>query len=45
MNPLLATIGDPIWQIGGGIILLEVLVLIRWFISGMRPLPVEGEVP
>jgi hypothetical protein len=45
MNPLLATLGDPIWQIGGGIILLAVLVLIRWFISGMRPLPVEGEVP
>jgi hypothetical protein len=28
MNPLLATLGDPIWQIGGGIILLAALVLI-----------------
>ena len=28
MNPLLATLGDPIWQIGGGIILLLALVLI-----------------
>lgn len=28
MNPLLATFGDPIWQIGGGILLLAALVLI-----------------
>jgi hypothetical protein len=28
MNPLLATLGDPVWQIGGGIILLLALVLI-----------------
>jgi len=28
MNPLLATFGDPIWQIGGGIILLAALVLL-----------------
>jgi hypothetical protein len=28
MNPLLASLGDPIWQIGGGIILLAALVLI-----------------
>jgi hypothetical protein len=28
MNPLLATLGDPVWQIGGGIILLAALVLI-----------------
>jgi hypothetical protein len=28
MNPLLATFGDPIWQIGGGIILLATLVLL-----------------
>ena len=28
MNMLLATLGDPVWQIGGGIILLAALVLI-----------------
>jgi hypothetical protein len=28
MNALLATLGDPVWQIGGGIILLAALVLI-----------------
>jgi hypothetical protein len=28
MNPLLATFGDPIWQIGGGISLLAALVLL-----------------
>ncbi len=28
MNPLLATLSDPIWQIGVGIILLAALVLI-----------------
>ena len=28
MSPLLGTLGDPIWQIGGGIILLAALVLI-----------------
>ena len=28
MNPLLATLSDPVWQIGGGIILLAALVLI-----------------
>jgi len=28
MNALLATLGDPVWQIGGGIILLATLVLI-----------------